>query len=181
MYPFFRLVKTVAAAANARRKGEKLTLTDTGEIEFTSSLIDLDIFLEMNNGRVLTLYDLGRNDFALRSGLGKPLLKKGWSFVVAGTNIQYRKRVRAFKKITIKTKVAGFDDKWIYMQQSMWVEGKPASSALFRTAVTSVKTGKVVEIKEILNELGMPDLKMPLTGWMKTWAESDELKPWPPT
>ena len=73
---------------------------------FRCSLTDIDNFLEMNNGRVFTLYDFGRTDFAIRSGLGKKLLENRWGLVVAGSTIQYRKRIRAFDLVTIKTRIA---------------------------------------------------------------------------
>ena len=129
MYPFIRYTSTIARAALQVKKGNTLTFKDTSEISFRCRLTDIDNFLEMNNGRVLTLFDMGRTDFAVRSGLGTQLLKQRWGLVVAGSTIQYRKRIRAFDKVTMKTRIVGFDERWIYIEQSMWVKGKPCSSA----------------------------------------------------
>ncbi len=113
MYPFFRYAKSITKAVIANKKDDQLDLADTSEIEIRCSLTDIDNFLEMNNGRVLTLFDLGRTDFAIRTGLGKQLLHKRWGLVVAGSTVQYRKRIRAFDKVTIKTHVAAIDERWI--------------------------------------------------------------------
>ena len=40
---------------------------------------DLDPWIELNNGRTLTLYDLGRIPLASRTGLVPVLREKGWS------------------------------------------------------------------------------------------------------
>ena len=90
MYPFIRYASTIAQAALKAKKGDTLTLKETSEIQFRCRLSDIDNFLEMNNGRVFTLYDLGRMDFAVRTGLGKQLLKQRWGLVIAGSTIQYR-------------------------------------------------------------------------------------------
>ena len=178
MYPFIRYTKSIVQAANAARQGHILDLADTSEIEIRCQLNDIDNFFEMNNGRVLTLFDLGRTDLAIRSGLGKMLLKKRWGLVVAGSTIQYRKRIRAFDKVTIKTRVVAFEDRWIYIEQSMWVKDKPCSSALLRTGVT--KGGRVIDSQEVLDAMGKSDWKLPPTGYVAEWITSDADRPWPP-
>lgn len=178
MYPFIRYATTIAHAAIRAKKGNTLTLDKVSEMTFRCQLSDIDNFLEMNNGRVLTLYDLGRTDFAVRTGLGTQLLKQRWGLVVAGSTIQYRKRIRAFDKVTMKSRIAGFDDRWIYVEQSMWVKGKPCSSALLRTGVT--EGGKVIETARVLASLNMADWQLPPTGYVAEWIESDKDRPWPP-
>lgn len=178
MYPFLRYGKSIADAIIANKKGHTLDLTDTGEITIRCQLTDIDNFFEMNNGRVLTLFDLGRTDFAIRSGLGKMLVKKRWGLVVAGSTIQYRKRIRAFDKVTIKTRVAAIEGRWIYIEQSMWVKDKPCSSALIRTGIT--KKGRALDTQEVLEAMGKSDWKLPPTGYVKEWIESDNDRPWPP-
>lgn len=178
MYPFIRYTSTIIKSAIRAKKGNTLTFRDTGEIEFFCRLTDIDNFLEMNNGRVLTLYDMGRTDFAVRSGLGRQLLKQHWGMVVAGSTVQYRKRIRAFDKVTMKTHIAGFDERWIYIEQSMWVKGKPCSSALLRTGIT--EGGKVIETARVLEVLDQADWQLPPTGYVAEWIVSDADRPWPP-
>ena len=179
MYPFIRYATTIAHAALKVKKGNTLTLKETSEITFRCRLSDIDNFLEMNNGRVFTLYDLGRMDFAVRTGFGKQLLKQRWGLVIAGSTIQYRKRIRAFDKVTLKTKIVAIDERWMYIEQSMWVKGKPCSSAILRSGVT--KGGRVIEISKVLAALGQSDWELPPTGFVAKWIESDAERPWPPT
>ncbi|WP_201632720.1 acyl-CoA thioesterase [Psychrobacter immobilis] len=178
MYPVLRYTKSIVSAVIANKKGRSLDLAQTSEVMVRCSLTDLDPMLEMNNGRVLTVYDIGRTDFIIRTGLGRLLLKQRWGMVVAGSTIQYRKRIRLLDIITIRTHIVGIDERWIYLEHSMWVKGKPCSSMLLRTGVT--EGGKVVDTARVLEGLGRADLKLPPTGYVAEWIESDADRPWPP-
>lgn len=178
MYPFYRYTKSIVKAIAAQKQGDTVGFDDVAEMQFRCSLTDIDNFFEMNNGRVFTLYDLGRTDFAIRSGLGKTLLKERWGLVVAGSTIQYRKRIRAFDLVTIKTRIAAIDERWIYVEQSMWVKGKPCSSALLRTGIT--KGGRVIDTQQVLDAIGRPDWDLPPADYVAEWIESDADRPWPP-
>ena len=178
MYPFLRYTATIAHAALQVKKGNTLQLTDVSEITLRCRLTDIDNFLEMNNGRVLTLFDLGRTDFAVRTGLFKQLIKQRWGLVVAGSTIQYRKRIRAFDKVMLKTQIVGVDERWIYVEQSMWVKGKPCSSALLRTGVT--KGGKVIATDRVMQALDRADWNKDPEPWVQEWIEGDKSHRWPP-
>jgi acyl-CoA thioesterase FadM len=136
------------------------------------------MFLEMNNGRILTLYDLGRFDLVIRSGLGTVPRKKRWGLVVAGSTVQYRRRIKIFDKVTIRTQIVGLQERWIYLAQSMWVKNQPTSSVLLRTGVTA--KGQVVSIEDISKVLGIEPWIHETEGWVQSWIESEAKRPWPP-
>ena len=175
MYPFGRLFISILKSSRAKPAG----IDDICEINFRCMPWDLDLFMEMNNGRVLTLYDLGRFDFSIRSGLGKLLKTNNWGLVVAGSTIRYRKRVRMFDKVSMHTKMMGHDERWIYIEQSMWVAGEPASSVLLlRTAIT--RHGKMIPSQTVLDAMGIPDWQSEPSLWLQEWVNSEEHRPWPP-
>lgn len=179
MYPFFRLTKTIVKSSLNLKQGKTLSLTDTSEYHFTANVNDIDNFLEMNNGRIFTLFDLGRTDFAIRSGLGAKLIKNRWGLVVAGSTIQYRKRIRAFDRVTMKTRICAVDERWFYIEQTMWVKGKCTCHALLRTAVTNFKSGKALPTQEVLDSLGHTDIHLSPDEWVQAWIETDKLRPYP--
>lgn len=179
MYPFLRLGTTITKSIISQTRGKGLTPTQVSEIEFICNINDIDNFLEMNNGRILTLFDLGRTDFAIRTGLGKKLLENRWGLVVAGSSIQYRKRIRLFDKIKIATRICAIDDRWFYIEQTMYSKGKPTSQALLRTGVTNLKTGKTLPTKQVLEAIDQADLVMPADEWVQAWIEADKLRPFP--
>ncbi|WLP94577.1 acyl-CoA thioesterase [Psychrobacter sp. M13] len=178
MYPYLRYAKSMVDSFRDNRKTGFISLANTTEVDVRCSVTDLDPMLEMNNGRVLTVYDIGRTDFIIRTGLGRALLKQRWGMVVAGSTIQYRKRIRWFDKITIKTQLVGLDEKWLYLEHSMWVKGKPCSSVLLRNGIT--QGGKVIEIARVLEALNEPDLVIEPEPWVQEWIEANKDHRWPP-
>ncbi len=179
MYPFLRLTKTIVQSSLSFAKGNTLALTDDSELSLIANINDIDNFFEMNNGRIFTLFHLGRTDFAIRTGLGKKLISQRWGLVVAGSTIQYRKRVRLLNKVTIKTRLAAIDERWFYIEQSMWVKGQATCSALLRTAVTNIKTGKPINTAIVMKALGYDDINLPPNDWVQAWINADKLRPFP--
>lgn len=176
MYPIGRTIATFIRSSRA----SKLNINETSETSFICRPWDIDLFFEMNNGRILTLYDLGRFGLAMRTGLQKALQDNQWGLVVAGSTIRYRKRIRMFDKVTMKTQMAGADDRWIYLIQSMWVKGEPCSSVLLRTGVT--EKGKTIPIERIAKATGhdiSEITEMPL--WVKEWIAAESHRTWPPS
>lgn len=153
-------------------------MDDVSATSFRIRPWDIDMFLEVNNGRVLTLYDLGRFDFSIRVGLAKALKQNKWGLVVAGSTVRYRRRIRMFEKVTIYTQVVGYEERWVYIVQSMWVKGVPATSILLRTGITS--KGKVVPAREVVDALGIGEWNPALHPWVKDWIHSEESWVWPP-
>src|SRR5689334_3668379 len=51
---------------------------------------DLDPNWHMNNGRYLTIMDLGRLDLTLHSGLMRAIIKHRWMPVLGGATIRYQ-------------------------------------------------------------------------------------------
>ena len=174
MYPIIRFITTCIHAFLS----DRITINDVAETDFRIRPWDIDMFLEVNNGRVLTLYDLGRFDLSIRMGLAKALKENKWGLVVAGSTVRYRRRIRMFEKVTIYTRVVGYEDRWIYIQQSMWVKGEPASSILLRTGITS--RGKVIPASDVLDALNITHWQPKLPGWVKEWIHSEQSRAWPP-
>ncbi len=174
MYPLIRLAKIFLTSPRRAPLGPD----DTGMLDMIVWPWDCDTFVEMNNGRHLTLYDLGRFDYGARCGL-LPLLKtKGWGLVVAGSTIRYRKRLRPFERYRLHTRLIGRDDRWFYFVQKMERGGDVCSSALIRTAVTT--KGRILPSQEVADALGNSDWRPDMPPWVKAWIAADNSRPWPP-
>lgn len=181
MYPIARLLITYFKATRAFKKSrpeDRPGFAEVGETTFTCRPWDLDMFMEMNNGRVLTLFDIGRFDVSFRNGLWKTLLDNKWGLAVAGSTVRYRKRIKLFDKVTIRTQMVGMDERWFYIAQSMWVKGEPCNSVLLRTCVTA--KGRSIPTSEVITAVGAEDLELPMTDWVSHWEQADKERPWPP-
>jgi acyl-CoA thioesterase FadM len=174
MYPFLRMAKELWR----NRKAPRLPLTGAHVSHHLIWPWDLDPWVELNNGRTLTLYDLGRLPLGQRTGLDKVLLAKGWGMTVAGNTTRYRRRVRLFDRVTMVTRALGWDARFLYMEQSMWKGGECTSHVLVRSAVTS-KAG-IVPMAEVLAAMGQPVDSPPLPDWVQAWIAADAARPWPP-
>ncbi|MDE0591410.1 acyl-CoA thioesterase [Halocynthiibacter sp. C4] len=174
MYPFIRLFKEAVKYRNA-------TPLKVGENHVSHHICwpwDLDMWAELNNGRALSLYDLGRIPLARRMGLIKVLRREKWGLAVAGTSIRYRRRIRAFDKIEMRSRLVSWDERFIYLEQGMWVRGECASHALFRTAVTD-RNG-IVSTKRVMDALGLEATAPEMPQWSAAWVDADTKRPWPP-
>jgi acyl-CoA thioesterase FadM len=175
MYPVPRLL----FQAWRHRATPPLDLFDTHESEHICWPWDLDIFGELNNGRALTIYDLGRIPWSARIGLTTTLRRQRWQVAVAGASVRYRRRVRAFDRIRMLTRGLGWDARFFYVEQSMRLpSGEVASHVLIRSAVTD-RSG-IVAPARVLAAMGL-DLPSPdLPQWARAWTEAESFRPWPP-
>ncbi|WP_179381223.1 acyl-CoA thioesterase [Jannaschia marina] len=174
MYPFVRL----AWQLWQQRKAPPIAPTETHVSHHICLPWDLDGFLELNNGRTLTLYDIGRFTAGQRMGLAAALRRRKWGLAVAGASIRYRRRVTGFQRIEMHTRCVGWDHKFVYIVQAMWVNGTCTSQALLRTAVTA--KGGTVDPAEALREIGHDGPAPEMPAWVAAWIEAEGTRPWPP-
>ncbi|MCB6177727.1 acyl-CoA thioesterase [Rhodobacter sp. Har01] len=175
MYPYLRMFKEILKF----RQAPPLGAFDTHVSHHLCWPWDIDPWMELNNGRTLTLYDLGRLPMIARVGLDRVARDRGWGLAVAGASVRYRGRIKTFDRIEMRTRMVGWDGRFVYVDQTMWVRGECASQALIRTAITQGKRG-IVPPAEMAVALGLAADSPPLPGWVAAWADADALRPWPP-
>ncbi|MGB3176317.1 MAG: acyl-CoA thioesterase [Albidovulum sp.] len=174
MYPFARMAKEIWTS----RRAAPLPLTGTHVSHHICWPWDLDLWVELNNGRTLTLFDLGRIPLAVRTGLARLIRQERWGITVAGNTVRYRRRVRMFDRLEMHSRCIGWDTRFLYMEQSMWRAGECTSHMLLRSAVTS-RQG-IVPPSEVLAALGQDVDSPALPAWVQAWISADALRPWPP-
>jgi acyl-CoA thioesterase FadM len=174
MYPFFRLALKVALA----RRADPLPIDGVHVSHHRCWPWDIDPWRELNNGRALTLYDLGRLPLAIRTGLTRALRENGWGLTVAGSSVRYRRRVRAFQRVEMRSAMVGRDARFFYVHQAMFRGGEALSSLLIRGAATSGQG--IVPTERLAAALGVPDWPKSVPGWVAAWADAEAMRPWPP-
>ena len=174
MYPLVRL----AWQFFLHRNDASLTV---GDVHISSHYClpwDLDVWMELNNGRALSLYDMGRIPMAKRSGLIAALKRRRWGLSVAGSSVRYRKRIRMLDKIEMRSTAICADHRFMYVEQSMWVRGICAGHALYRTVVTDPHG--MVPTDDVLKELNLQDSLPSIPDWVAAWIHAEDIRPWPP-
>lgn len=174
MYPFIRMGKEVLKFRNA----PALALGQSHVSHHICWPWDLDFWFELNNGRTLSLYDLGRIPLARRMGLWSTLKREKWGLTVAGSSVRYRKRVRIFDRLEMHSRLTTWDARFVYLEQSMWHKGACTSHALFRTAITD--HNGIVGTDRVLAAMGLEDNAPNAPEWVTAWSEAEGLRPWPP-
>lgn len=115
---------------------------------------DLDLNLHMNNGRYLTICDLGRVDLFVRSGLASVMMKKKWMPVVANVTMTFIKPLYVFDKIRVVSVVTHWDEKYFYSDHTIYKGDLKISEGTSKSLVISKKTGRITptEVIEVVNQ-----------------------------
>ncbi|MET0281651.1 MAG: acyl-CoA thioesterase [Steroidobacteraceae bacterium] len=129
---------------------------------------DLDVFRHMNNGIYLTIMDIARLDLLTRSGLWTKLRALGWYPVVVAQTAQFRRSLNLFERFEIETRVLGWDDKAIVLEQQFWRGGEAIAHALVRARILKAAGGQVTP-QELALAAGYDPQSPPLSGYAASW------------
>lgn len=128
---------------------------------------DLDLNFHMNNGRFLSLMDLGRFDLTARTALGRAMMRGRWKPLIGGLSMRYRKSLEPFESYELHTRLLGWDTKWLYLEQRFLKQGDVAAEGVVR-ALFRARSGNV-PTSEVLRQMGYegpaPDLPEPVRRW----------------
>lgn len=166
------LLRTLILLIKSARRSQ-LSIWDPSSLPLRVLPTDIDIALHVNNGMYFSLMDLGRFDLMARSGIWKAMRRRGWTPVVAGETIAFRRSLQLWQHYTIETKVIGLDEKAIYFEQRMVVDGEVYARAHIATRLVS--KGRPVSQEDILREFGAPPAGLELPEWIHEWRATNAL------
>ncbi len=132
---------------------------DASVLRFRVGLFDLDPSLHLNNGRYLTLMDLGRLDAILRSGLWRAARANKWVPIASSIMIRYRRELGFMQAFQLKTRVLCWDAHSVIMEQEFVFDSGPrdgqiAAHALFKGGLYDRKAGAFVPIARLIEIIG---------------------------
>jgi len=133
---------------------------------------DLDPLFHMNNGRYLTLMDLGRADAILRNGIRRALSEHGWYPVVASEAIRFRESLNPFARYELHTRLLGWDDRSFYYRQTFVASGRETAVALVRIRILR-KGGGTVDAPEVAAAILPHVERAALPDYVARWQESE--------
>lgn len=97
---------------------------DTSVITLHVLLNDLDLNWHMNNGRFLTIMDLGRMDLLKRTGTLEMAIKNKWMPIVGSATIDFKRPLKLWQKYELHTRICGWDEKWLYIEHVFYSRDK---------------------------------------------------------
>ncbi|MGD9591406.1 MAG: thioesterase family protein [Candidatus Berkiella sp.] len=139
---------------------------------------DLDLNFHVNNGRYLTMMDLGRIHYMAKTTLLKKTLKRKWMPVLGSTKVNFIRPLNAFNKFTMTTQLLYWDEKWVYLEQKIFKKDQLCVTALFKILFIS-KKGKIAS-EELLKLFPQTTLKPSLPDYLGAWMESEKVRADPP-
>lgn len=141
--------------------GKKIDpLSEQSELELRVLPNDLDTNLHMNNGRFLTIMDLGRLDLILRSGIMRVMFAHKSVPILSSAKIRYRLELGPFEPFKLVTKILYWDEKWFYLEQrfiktSGEKAGATAAIALVKGNFYCKRTKSVMPSSQLFKETGI--------------------------
>lgn len=128
---------------------------------------DLDTSLHMNNGRYLSIMDLGRLDLMIRTGLWRSVLRERWTPILGAATIRYRRELRLFQPFRLETRIVCWTGAAVVMEQRVLADGRDGEAALHavalvraslydRRARSHVPTARMMEVVGIAAESPPP-------------------------
>jgi len=143
---------------------------DVDRLPMRARWSDLDQLRHVNNGVFLSMMDLGRVDLMMRTGVWKKLMDAGYYPVVASQTITYRKSLQWRQRFVLETRMAGFHDKALFVEQRFVVDGEIYARAFVKARFLK-RSGGTVAVEE-LNALAGLDLTLiPIDAWVRRWAD----------
>lgn len=80
---------------------------------------DVDHMSHMNNARYLNKLEHGRLGFLVHSGLHSALVRARVPYGLGGVAVRFRREIRPFQSFELKTRLAGWDKRSFYLEQTM--------------------------------------------------------------
>jgi acyl-CoA thioesterase FadM len=169
------LLRTLLMMLRSRRK-PRLDFREVGRLRMRVLPNDTDILRHVNNGIYLSLMDLGRMDLMIRSGRWQQMRELGWYPVATNTTMTYRRSLQAWQRYVLETKVIGFDDKSMFVEQRFVSKGEVYAVGVMRGRFLK-KSGGTVSVAELGELAGIDPASMPVPEWMTNWAADVALPP----
>lgn len=154
----------------------KLGVHDVSRMNLRVLPTDLDINNHVNNGVYLSLMDLGRFDLLHRSGAWAGIMKHRFYPVIASETITFRKSLELWQRYVLESKIVGYDEKAVYLEQRFVVDGEIYAVGYIRGRFLK-RSGGTVSLAELADALGVDVADATLPKWLERWAADVALPP----
>ncbi len=168
MYVLFRLIRALLWARSAPRLDPRAEF----RIKLKIYPNDLDTNLHVNNGRYLTLFDIGRFDLVMRSGLWPVMRKNKWYPVLSGAAVRFKASLNAFETVDLTTRIVYWDEKWIYIEHRLEKGGRVAAKGMVK-GIFRGPDGNV-PVARLLEGMGVSGEAPPEPESVRRWVAFEE-------
>jgi acyl-CoA thioesterase FadM len=167
---YLRMFRILRAA----RRGPALGLHDVSRVAGRVGLTDIDELRHMNNGVYLSLLDHARLDLMERAGAWRRMRDAGVYPVVTGQMIAYRRSLTRGQRYVIESRIAGYSEKHVYIEQRFVVAGQVWERAFVEGRFLRT-SGGVVPMSEVAEIVGEDIAQHPAPDWLVEWSARNAL------
>ena len=146
-----RWIKLLLILARARFR-PKVIGSETTCVKFRVWVTDIDVSV-MNHAAIMTIFEMGRADFMVRTNFFKVATKNKWFFPNQAIHVQFYRPLKMFQKAKVFTKMSFVDETWFYFEQKIMRKGKPIAACfangLAKKGRETVPTVEIIQALEI--------------------------------
>ena len=124
-------------------------LFEPSVISFRVMPWDCDINRHLTNARYPAFMDLARTHLMGQVKLLKPMLKRRWLPVLAGSDCSFLRPIKPLQKFEVVTRLLTWDEKYFYVEQRFEVKGKVCMLALTK-GLFIASDGSKIKIDEFM-------------------------------
>lgn len=163
MYPWIRLLRAGFTLAGKPRSAPLATT----RVRLHVWPNDLDFNMHVNNGRYLTLADIGRIHWFMSTGVLQLTRQERAIPIVGDAIAKFRRELRLWQKFEIQTRMLGWDERWGFLEhrfvRDARVLGVVAVRGVFRGPNGNLYPG------DLMSRLGVSETSPPLPEWIAQW------------
>lgn len=168
MLLLFRFLLTMLKSRFRSRIGP----LDESVVRFTVLPHDCDLNFHLNAGRYVSFMDVARIELIGRVRFIGPMLRRGWRPVAGGAVLRFRKSVLPFERFDIRSRVIGWDEKWIYVEHIVEKDGEFCAIGHMRTVIRS-KEGTIPP-SEVLAAMNLNLASPALPEFVAKWRAAED-------
>jgi acyl-CoA thioesterase FadM len=151
---------------------------EVGSLWFRVWPSDLDLSMHMNNGRYLTIMDLGRLDFLVRTGLWRAVRRNRWTPIASSIVIRYRRELRPLDRFRLETRLVCWAEASVVMEQVFVLvsgpyKGQVAARAMFKGGIYSRTERSFIDVARLMREIGVTATSPPMTSEVEAFLKAD--------
>lgn len=160
-------------------RGKRLAFHEVSRSRFRVWPTDLDVLWHMNNGKFLSIMDVARLDLMQRTGVMDIFKREGWYPVVVGQTISYRKSLNPWKRFGIESRILGFDEHAVYLEQRFVRANSERKPEVYARAYVRARilrrSGGTVPIAEIVERTGADQDRLRVPKDVLAWSSATRL------
>lgn len=152
----------------------KKELLDTYTLKFIAlPFIDTDVTRVFTQSYA-SYMGLARWHYVFASKFRNVALKKFWAPVTVAESIIYKKSIKAFSRIELKTNLICWNEKRFYLEQNFYVNGEIHVKAFLEGIIRSPQGP--LQPPKVFKELGLTIDSPPTPTYLELWIESKNKK-----